>query len=103
MIKHGEINPLNVFGLRRLEHCPPHFARVQIENMYVDPKEITDWIYENLTGRFCFIDDCLEVSDGQPKKRMQAVKCAGFEEPGEASMFSLVLDRINPAPQNTWY
>lgn len=103
MLKHGEVNPLNVFGLRRLEHCPPHFTQVQIENMYVRDKDITDWIYENLSGRFCFIDGYKEVpdlTDSQAGLTITSVKCAGFEDAGEASMFGLVLGVINPAPRS---
>jgi hypothetical protein len=43
MLKYGEINPLNVFGLRRVEHCPPHFEQVHF-NLHVNDKKITDWI-----------------------------------------------------------
>jgi hypothetical protein len=92
MLKYGEINPLNVFGLRRLEFNPPHFSCVRIESLYVDPKTITDWIFENLTGRFCFIDE----HDETPSGSQTSFKCACFENPGEASMFALMLDQINP-------
>ena len=95
MIKYGEVNPLNVFGLRRLKHCPPHFTKVTLHSLYVDRKVITDWIFENLSGRFCLIDDYYETPDSSAGA--QGVKCAGFEEPGEASLFSLMLDKINTA------
>ena len=51
MLKHGEPNPLNVFGLRKLDHCPPHFERV-VFDIKTSEKQITDWIHENLSGRF---------------------------------------------------
>ena len=51
MLKHGEVNPLDVFGLRKLDHCPPHFERV-IFDLRLSKKDIIDWIYENLEGRF---------------------------------------------------
>lgn len=92
MLKHGEVNPLNVFGLRRLSFCPPHFTKVPFAN-YVDAKIITDWIFENMTGRFCLIDDYQETPG---EARIVPNKCAAFEEPGEASMFILMLDTINP-------
>ena len=55
MLKHGEINPLNVFGLRRMDHCPPHFEKVYFD-LRTSEKHISDWIYEHLIGRFWFGD-----------------------------------------------
>lgn len=90
MLKHGEINPLNVFGLRRLDHCPPHFERVAFD-IKSNEKKISDWIHENLTGRFWFGD---VYQDGQSDKTSMC-KCAAFEERSEASYFALCLDQIN--------
>ena len=90
MLKYGEINPLNVFGLRRVEHCPPHFEQVHF-NLYVNDKKITDWISENLEGRFWFGDSYLQIEDNT----ISLGKSAGFEIHGEASYFSLILDQIN--------
>jgi hypothetical protein len=90
MLKYGEVNPLAVFGLRKLEHCPPHFTKVEF-NSRISDKELHDWIYSNLQGRF-FLDDLyVERDDGSATM----VKCAAFEQPGEASYFALQLDQIN--------
>lgn len=89
MLKHGEINPLSVFGLRQMEHCPPHFARVPF-NLATSEKKITDWIWENLEGRF-WIGDSYYTDE----KSTAMQKCVAFEEHGEASYFSLFLDKIN--------
>jgi hypothetical protein len=90
MLKYGEANPLTVFGLRRLEHCPPHFVKVEFD-LRVQEKAIADWIWANVTGRFWY-DDLYYTSDsGSTEFR----KCAAFEIPGEASMFALILDTIN--------
>lgn len=89
MLKHGEINPLNVFGLRQLEHCPPHFHRV-VFDMSTNEKRIRDWIYENLEGRF-WLGDVFEDAQGSTVMH----KCAAFEEHGESTYFSLLLDTIN--------
>jgi hypothetical protein len=51
MLKYGEVNPLNVFGLRRLDHCPPHFTKIHFD-LRTSFKDITDWVFENLEGRF---------------------------------------------------
>jgi len=94
MLKHNEANPLAVFGLRRVEHCPPHFTQVLFDT-YVNEKTITDWIYEHLTGRFYYGDFYKESDLG----KTGVTRCVAFEEPGEASYFSLILDTINKTPQ----
>lgn len=91
MLKHGEINPLAVFGLRRVEHLPPHFVTVKFESNTND-KAVTDWIWEHLEGRFYIGDEYMESSDGET---MFMQKVVGFEMPGESSMFALILDTIN--------
>ncbi len=90
MLKYGEVNPLAVFGLRRVEHCPPHFTRVEFDARVTD-KEIADWIYTNLLGRFYVGDRYVLSTSGSAT----IVKCAAFENSGEASYFALQLDQIN--------
>ena len=95
MLKHNEVNALNVFGLRRVDHCPAHFTRFSF-NINTSDKIITDWIYENLTGRFYYGDEYfVHESNG----RVGMHKCAAFEQAGEASYFALQLDTIN---RNSW-
>lgn len=91
MLKYGEINPLNVFGIRKMSHCPPHFERVTFD-IKTQEKRITDWIVENLAGRFWVGDIYSDTaSDGKPLM----CKCVAFEEKSEASYFALYLDQIN--------
>ena len=90
MLKYGEVNPLAVFGLRQLEHCPPHFIKVQFD-VRVTSKVITDWIWTNLSGRFWFGDLYYKTDGGSVAFQC----CAAFEVAGEASMFALILDQIN--------
>lgn len=91
MLKYGEINPLNVFGLRQLTtHCPPHFEKV-VFDIKTSEKRITDWIYENLSGRFWISD----VYTGHDNDKPAMCKCVAFEEKSEASYFALCLDQIN--------
>lgn len=90
MIKHGEVNPLDVFGLRHVAFCPPHFQQVPFD-IRVSEKEIRDWIFENLEGRF-FLGDMVS-SDEQGSTSMH--KVAAFERHDEASFFGLVLPSIN--------
>lgn len=90
VLKYGECNPLAVFGLRELEHLPPHFIPVTFDIRTTD-KTITDWIWANLDGRFYFGDRYYKTDTGS----VTFSKCAAFEIPGEASMFALILDTIN--------
>jgi hypothetical protein len=90
MLGFREINPLNVHGLRRLEHCPPHFLQVCFD-LYTDEKNISDWVYTNLSGRFFFGDHVLVDDDG--KRGM--CKVLALEIHSEASYFALFLDSIN--------
>jgi len=90
MLKHNEANPLAVFGLRRVEHCPPHFTTIKF-SIRTNDKHISDWIWENLSGRFYIGDDYAENEHGH----IHMDKVAAFEIAGEASYFSLILDTIN--------
>jgi hypothetical protein len=90
MLKHNEANPLAVFGLRELDHCPPHFTKIEFQ-IKCTPKSITDWVWEHLEGRFWFGD--LYYKD--PSNSVHTQKCIAFEIPGEASMFALILDQLN--------
>jgi hypothetical protein len=89
MLRNGEANPLAVHGLREMAHCPPHFVRVPFD-LKTSNKVVRDWIWENLESRFWF-GDWYDVTESGTTT-MSA--CAAFESPGEASMFSLVLDQI---------
>ena len=89
MLKYGEANPLAVFGLRELDHCPPHFTRVEFA-LRTNEKTISDWIWTNLSGRFWY-GDWYSKHD----ELVNVQKCAAFEIAGEASMFALILDQIN--------
>ena len=85
MLKHGEVNPLNVHGLRQLTHCPPHFERVEFVPI-ATVKHLSDWIFENLQGRFYI---------GAVDTAQQRLTLVAFELASEASYFSLLLPQIN--------
>ena len=89
MIKHGEINPLNVHGMRRLTHCPPHFTTLELPLSQYNTKVLSDWIYENLVGRFY-----LGVIDTKIDNRYDRKHQIGFEIASESSYFSLYLSQI---------
>lgn len=96
MLKYGEINPLAVFGLRRLDHCPPHFTRVDFD-LRTTEKNISDWVYANTDGRF-FLGDQYSVNS---ENHIVMHKCLAFELPGEASYFAIQLDQINKS-ESSW-
>jgi hypothetical protein len=86
MISQYEANPLNVHGLRELTWCPPHFTKVRIDTL-ATKKNFTDWLYENLEGRFFIGEEDID------KHRCTVI---AFEIAGEASYFSLMLPEITP-------
>jgi len=95
MLKYGEINYLNVHDLRRTENCPLHFTPIDFE-IRTSEKIITDWIYENLAGRFWFGDYYFITESGS----IAFNKRVAFEIPAEASYFGMFLDQINK--NNLW-
>jgi hypothetical protein len=60
---------------------------------YATEKQITDWLYENLEGRFYVGNiDIARTPGGKPIDRNLLV---AFELSAEASYFSLILPTIN--------
>jgi hypothetical protein len=91
MLSTGEVNPLAVWGVRRLYHCPPHFVVIKLSpNTQSKEKLMSDWIWVNFTGRFYLGPgwDLLSENEGSPN--VTQLTFAGFEIPGEAMLFSLV-------------
>lgn len=95
MLKHGEVNLLNVFGLRQLDRCLPHFEKVLFD-LRVSEKDIKDWIYENLEGRF-YLGDWYDSSGPSlhTPHSLTIQKVAAFEIASEASFFGIFLPNIN--------
>jgi hypothetical protein len=93
MLKYGEVNPLNVFGLRQLEHCPPHFQVVPFD-LRAGIKDITDWIYENLSGRF-WVGYYYVIESGDSGAINSMQYAVAFERHDEASYFALFLPELN--------
>lgn len=80
----GRVNPLNVLGLRRLSHIPPHFAKITTTKL--DKKENIDiWIYQRLDSRYCIRNSYLVNQD----KKLIEVLEIGVEDPKELSMLTL--------------
>jgi hypothetical protein len=96
MLKYGEVNPLSVFELRRINHCPPHFISV-VFDIRTSEKDIIDWVYTNLSGRFCFDSYYDELQRLEHNSVVLKTRLS-FEIPSEASYFALMLDTINTSP-----
>lgn len=90
MIKHGEVNPLDVFDLRQVNFCPPHFEKIAFD-IRTSEKVIRDWIFENCEGRFFLGDMVAPNETGAPVMH----KVAAFERHSEATYFGLFLPTIN--------
>lgn len=90
-MKPFQVNPLNTHELRVLTHCPPHFFVVGFD-LACSAKKISDWIYENLSGRYYF-GEIVFTNDDTGHINMHRV--AAFEIHSEASYFALVLPEIN--------
>ena len=90
MLNHNEPNPLNVHGLRQLSHCPPHFTPV-IFDLAVQDKDLVDWLYENLEGRFY----SGQIDVRQESGVIARQQCIAFEQSSEASYFAIMLPTIN--------
>lgn len=87
-----ELNPLNIFELRRVYHLPPHFEKVLVKQQ-VTQKALSDWIYENLHSRFYIGDEDVRENEDN-KKSITRYTVVAFEEASEASYFSLFVDKI---------
>lgn len=52
-LHHGTPNPLNYFGLRRVDFPPPHFVFFNCKKSHVkNINQITEWIEFNLNNRY---------------------------------------------------
>ena len=95
MLSEGDINPLNVFGLRELNYIPPHFTKFYF-TLRASEKDIKDWVYSRLEGRFCLTQEHAPGREThQNKDKFYLSNCIGFENPAESAYFALMLDQIN--------
>jgi len=101
MLRNGEPNPLNIYGNRQIEGtCPPHFTQVKFDlYMHQNIKEFSDWVWENLEGRFWAGDlyETERIRDERAgwKPTIQMNACIAFEIPSEATMFAMCRDQIS--------
>jgi hypothetical protein len=83
-LNRGEVNPLSVLGLRKLNFIPEHFAKVTV-NKTIDIKLIDNWINYNLNSRYAISKN---LSLDQNKKMIEVLEI-GIEDPKEITMLTL--------------
>jgi len=85
---HDDPNPLNVLEIREINFCPSNWTSIKLSgnnwNIARDIESCREWIYNNLSGRFCIVIDTDIVNN-----KMEIVHKIGFEEASESTMFSL--------------
>jgi hypothetical protein len=83
-LNRGEVNPLSVLGLRKLNFIPDHFAKITV-NKTIDTKLIDNWINYNLNSRYAVTKN---LSIDQNKKMIEVLEI-GLEDPKEITMLTL--------------
>ena len=79
----GHVNALNVFGARKLNYMPKHFATMTVDTYRIDM--IDTWIYQNLDSRYA-ITKSLKLDSNNKLSEIQEV---GVEDAKELTMLSL--------------
>jgi len=93
---HGNINPLNALGVRRLAYMPLHFTVLKIQNPQHRGEEIDQWIYHNLNSRYCIkFRQCI---DGN--KKIVEVCEIGLEDEKEFTMLNLACPHLHKHTRN---
>lgn len=84
------ISKFNIFGLRKVKSCPPHFKTVCIPYKWDTVTSVEDWIYENLSGRY-YIGKNISLDNNST---LQTSVLIGFENHKEASFFLLAYGNL---------
>jgi hypothetical protein len=78
-----QVNAMNVLGIRKLNHIPPHFQSLNLKTTDID--EIEDWIYRNLESRY-YINNTQAIDDNN--KLIDVIEI-GLEDSKEITMLLL--------------
>lgn len=84
-LNRGDVNPLNVLGMRRLDFIPKHFETIVLKTSILDIKMLDQWISHNLNSRYA-IKTTFALDEN---KKLVEAKEVGMEDPKELTMFSL--------------
>jgi hypothetical protein len=83
-LKRGEINPLNVLGLRKLDFIPEHFTRISIDHT-IDLVKLISWIEYHLNSRYAIVSKFSLDSNRRIFSKLEI----GFEDPKEITLLTL--------------
>ena len=89
-MKRGKVNPLEVFGVRRVNFCPSYFEDVTINTRYNLSDAMVSWIDENLSGRY-YIGKAVNLDE---QNKISQVTRIGFEKESELSYFMLACPHL---------
>lgn len=83
-LSRGEVNPLGILELRKLNFIPEHFSVISIDS-YVDMKMLEYWITFNLNGRYAL----KKKYTVDQKNKMTEILEIGLEDPKELTLLTL--------------
>lgn len=90
-LKNGKPNPLNYFGLRRVEFACPHFAYTSIDDFKPTiTRDLDTWIKYNLNGRY-YIGQDLALDHNNT---IIYITLIGFEQEKELSFFKIACSDL---------
>jgi hypothetical protein len=90
-LKAGKPNPLNYFGLRRVEFACPHFKYTSLEKFNPSlTKELDYWVKHNLNGRY-YIGQDLALDH---TNTIVYITKIGFEIEKELSFFKIACPLV---------
>ena len=85
-LKNGKPNPLNYFGLRRVEFAAPHFKYTTLDDFKPGVvKQLDAWIRDNLNGRY-YVGQDLALDHNNSIIYITRI---GFEQEKELSFFKI--------------
>lgn len=85
-LKNGKPNPLNYYGLRRVEFAVPHFKYTTIDKYNPSlHSKLDSWIKQNLNSRY-YIGQDLGLDD---TNTIVYITRIGFESEKELSFFTI--------------
>jgi len=83
-LNRGELNPLDVLGMRKLHFIPEHFSCIKISNI-VDIRNVEQWIVYNLNSRYA-IQKKLDLDSSN---KITTIYEIGLEDPKELILLNL--------------
>ena len=90
-LKNGKPNPLNYFGMRRVEFAAPHFKYTTVNSYSISLiKNLDYWIKNNLNNRY-YIGQSLALN--QDNVIIYVTKI-GFESEKELSFFTIACPHL---------